>query len=198
MKNAVFFALLCATPAAADTFTYDHNGSAMAVDVTNSRVVIRYTTPHAGLRAQGVTPGTLLFAGAVTDGYLDGQSRIFSAACEAIDYFVYGDFVAGQSFTLKGAAPVLASTGCTIVDNTTTGPNATLVFAAERAAQSGCLRGVNTSLNVRVGPGQDYAVIAELPADTCNVTPITACAPAWCAIRAGNVTGWVSRQYLAP
>ena len=174
---------------------YMHNGSVMAVTTRGDQVTIRYQTPRAGLHSVGVSSGTVLFRGAVTDGYLDGMSNIFSAACGAIDYFVYGDFTAGAAFTLRGAAPVLAQSGCQIVDNTNTGSNASLVFTPQQ--QTGCLQGVNTMLNVRVGPAPDYGIIAQLPAATCDINQVGRCDGAWCAISAGTVMGWVHGRYLA-
>lgn len=174
---------------------YLHNGSVMAVTVLGDHVEIRYQTPRPGLQSVGVTPGALLFHGDIVDGYVEGFSNLFTTACGVMDYFVYGDFTPGQTFTLNGAAPVLAQTGCQIVDNSSTVANATLVFAPQQTG--GCLHGVNTTLNVRVGPAADYGVIAQLPATTCDVRQIGRCDGAWCAIVAGNVTGWVDSNYLA-
>ena len=51
-------------------------------------------------------------------------------------------------------------------------------------------------LNVRSGPGFQYGVVAQMPA---NVRfPVTGCIQgySWCSVVVGNVTGWVSAPYL--
>ncbi|MDO6590324.1 hypothetical protein DS901_11525 [Loktanella sp. D2R18] len=193
------FGMLCAAigTAHADTLTYSHNGSDMAVEVEGARVTIRYLTPRQGLQDIGVNAGTVLFSGQQGDGYLDGMAQMFSARCETIDYFVFGDFIQGSDFTLRGVAPVLATDSCRVVDNVSGTGNGVLVFNVAPQTQAGCLQGVNTTLNVRVGPGSDYGVIAELPAGTCNLRMMGRCDSAWCSIKVGGIVGWVDQTYLA-
>ncbi|MEL6920267.1 MAG: SH3 domain-containing protein [Pseudomonadota bacterium] len=201
---------LTALPAMAADFFYDHNGSRMRVNVQGPEVRIFYQQPRSGLQGVGVRSGTLLFDGRVANGYLEGMSRIFNRRCGEVDYFVYGDFQPGRTFTLTGAAPVLSQTSCRIVDNVYEGSNANLVFSALGArplpqpnpaptptpAGSGCVMGVNTTLNVRVGPGSSFGRIGELRANSCGVVILDRCQDGWCAIQQGNTTGWVSMRYI--
>lgn len=195
---------MAAQAAQATDYNYDHNGSSMRVNVEGNQVRVYYRQPRSGLAKNGVGPGTLLFNGIVKDGYLEGKSRIFNANCGEVDYFVYGDFKPAQTFTLRGAAPVLSNMSCRIVNNTSEGPNSNLLFTALDGAQrstpaplaSGCIIGVNTSLNVRVGPGASYAKIDELRAGTCGLKIMSRCQDGWCAIKSGNTMGWVSMRYV--
>ena len=51
-------------------------------------------------------------------------------------------------------------------------------------------------LNVRSGPGFQYGVVAQMPANT--RFPVTGCIQdySWCSVVVGNVTGWASAPYL--
>ena len=51
-------------------------------------------------------------------------------------------------------------------------------------------------LNVRSGPGFQYGVIAQMPAN--NRYPVTGCIQdySWCSVVIDNVTGWASAPYL--
>ena len=51
-------------------------------------------------------------------------------------------------------------------------------------------------LNVRSGPGFQYPVVAQMPANT--RFPVTGCIQdySWCSVVVGNVTGWASAPYL--
>ncbi|MEM1376430.1 MAG: SH3 domain-containing protein [Pseudomonadota bacterium] len=199
---------LLAIPAIAADFFYDHNGSRMRVNLQGNEVRIFYERPRSGLASVGVSSGTLLFNGRVNNNYLEGMSRIFNANCGEVDYFVYGDFRAGRNFELTGAAPVLSNVSCRIVDNVYDGPNANLLFTAlgsqprptpnpiPTPAGSGCVVGVNTTLNVRVGPGADYGRVGQLRANSCGVEILGRCQENWCAIRQGSVTGWVSMRFI--
>ena len=200
----VALALSTAATAKAADYRYDHNGSTMRVSVEGPDVAIRYERPRSGLGRIGVRPGTLLFSGRVDEGYLEGESRIFNAKCGEQPYFVYGDFQPGQSFRLSGAAPVLDDATCRIVDNVSTGSNANLAFTAlggsrpapAPVAGSGCVTGVRTTLNVRVGPGSSYGRIAELPANSCGIEVRERCQDGFCLIRRGSTMGWVSMRYV--
>lgn len=198
--------ILIATASAAD-YLYDHNGSRMRVNVEGNKVKIYYQKPRQGLAGAGVRAGTLLFDGKVSNGYLEGMSRIFNPNCGEVDYFVYGDFTPGRSFMLNGAAPVLSNMSCRIVDNVYEGDNANLRFSAigkssqtplSKTNQGGasCVVGVNTSLNVRVGPGADYGRIGELPANVCGLKILDRCQDDWCVVAFNDLTGWVSMRYI--
>lgn len=202
--GATLAAILAAPVMAADYF-YDHNGSQMRVNVQANEVRIYYQRPRAGLSDVGVQSGRLLFNGTLTNGYLEGMSRIFNANCGEVSYFVYGDFKPGRTFTLSGAAPVLSNVSCRIVDNVYEGPNANLKFRVlgdtapspqPQHSESGCVTGVNKTLNVRVGPGADYGRIGELRANTCGIEILDRCQQDWCAIRHGDVQGWVSMRFV--
>ncbi len=51
-------------------------------------------------------------------------------------------------------------------------------------------------LNVRSGPGFQYGVVAQMPANT--RFPVTGCIQdySWCSVVVGDVTGWASAPYL--
>jgi uncharacterized protein YraI len=62
------------------------------------------------------------------------------------------------------------------------------------AASAATVAHTTTSLNVRSGPGPNYARIATLPAGQ-RVT-LFHCEGSWCSIRAGGLHGWASSTYL--
>jgi len=200
--------LLLALPGLAQTHAYTHNGSAMVVEQSGAQVRILYATPRSGLRPEGVTEGTELFRGTLENGYLSGLALIFRSGCGRLDYYVYGDFRLGESFTLTGAAPVLARQGCAVIDNTYDGPNANLVFTAARVGAAPtpppgpgprlCVNGIvaTSSLNLRTGPGLGYGVIGEIPANACDVIAGPAAASGWQAVRWQGRLGWASSTYL--
>lgn len=74
--------------------------------------------------------------------------------------------------------------------STTLGAIAVLLAGAGAAAAYPAT--VTTNLNVRSGPGTNYAVIDNLPAG--SVVDIAGCTGNWCEV-AG--TGWASASYLA-
>src|SRR6478736_4934615 len=53
-------------------------------------------------------------------------------------------------------------------------------------------------LNVRSGPGFQYGVVAQMPANT--RFPVTGCIQdySWCSVVVGNVTGWASLPAAVP
>jgi hypothetical protein len=209
---ACLFLLLAGPVTAQDqTSAYTHNGSDMRVVWSGEEVTITYVAPRAGLRPEGVAPGTLLFRGMVEDGYLSGLARIFRAGCGVLDYFVYGDFEMGQDFVLSGAAPVLAPQGCTIVNNVHDDPNSTLVFRADRTSTapnilSGplapgtrlCVAGAETgsALNLRVGPDTGYAIIGQVPSGACDAVAVSVATRGWMAVQWQGQFGWASVQFL--
>lgn len=208
-----------ALEANAETYRYNHNNSAMKVDVFGQNVIITYENPRSSLEKNGVRRGTVLFNGKIElldngQPYLEGDAKVFRQGCEPTPYYVYGNFNQGQDFKLNGAAPVLANAGCSIVDNVYTGSNANLFFSAVQSGNGNkpsqalsnnsqklgwskvCVTGVNTSLNLRTGPGVDYGRIGELPANACDVIALNQCIKTWCAVQRRNEIGWVSRKYL--
>ena len=199
---------------------YSHNGSLMRVDLTQGRgVAIYYERPRESLARIGIRPGQVLFEGRTNGaGYLEGMSRLFSSRCGEIDYFVYGDFTPGRPFRLDGVMPVRDRSTCAIIDNVHTAdtPSGSLVFtpasapepsrqAQTRAPSSGlaCVTRVRagSTLNMRAGPSTAYGVVAEIPANDCDVEIGPTCRGDWCGVRhqgpQGSV-GWVNTNYLRP
>ncbi len=205
------FALALVVPAAADEL-YDHNGSLMRLSERGGRVTIAYEEPRPGLVRQGVRHGTVLFEGELDAGlYLEGMSNIFRAGCAPTDYYVYGQYRPRATFTLGGAAPVLAPTGCAVVDNVYEGSNANLQFVWLRAAPTDtlpvagdgtlCVTGVSSALNVRSGPGSGFGVLGTIAAGRCGIAGYDQCRDGWCFVAAdpaaGRGLGWVAAQYLS-
>lgn len=209
---------LCLLPSVgqAQNWRYDHNGSTMLVRQTGRQVEITYETPRQGLRNEGVGASTLLFSGTLDQaGYLDGMARIFRRGCGDLDYFVYGDFRGGGAFTLNGAAPVLARTGCRVVDNSHDIANANLLFTplsnpppapapVPQPARSdgpgarfcvGNLRNAS-SVNLRTGPGTGYSILGQVPARVCQVYAAAAARNGWQPVTHGAQRGWVAQQFL--
>lgn len=221
---AAALTLIAVLPAQAEG-RYDHNGSTMRISQERNTVRIAYETPRPGLASQGVRPGTVLFEGQLNaQSYLEGTSRIFRPGCD-IDYFVYGDYRPGGDLALSGAAPVLAKTGCRVVNNVHEGPNANLVFSYlgpvrgaamqpvpsndARTVPAGpvaglgpfCVTGISSTLNMRAGPGTQFGVVGALVADRCGLAGYDRCEDGWCFVAdrtAGpsGAMGWVSSQYL--
>lgn len=54
--------------------------------------------------------------------------------------------------------------------------------------------GVYQSLNVRAGPGTNFAVIGVLQPG--SVVSVNGCTPSWCQVGLPSGWGWVSRKYL--
>ena len=51
------------------------------------------------------------------------------------------------------------------------------------------------SVNLRTGPGVNYAVIVSIPYGASIV--VYSCRPAWCDTTWRNYRGWVARRYVA-
>ena len=137
---------------------------------------------------------------------------MFSSACGPIDYYVSGEWRPGGAFTLRGAAPVRDKGTCRIVDNTYEGGHANLGFRPVAArpgplpepqpqAQAGCVQKVRpgSGLNMRVGPGTEYGIVAEIPHGTCGVEVSSTCRGVWCAAETGDgaMFGWVHTGFIA-
>ncbi|MFN4160262.1 MAG: SH3 domain-containing protein [Gemmobacter sp.] len=198
-------------PVAAQTLSYDHNGSGVQVAQAGRQVTITYTDPRAGLRAEGVGAGTLLFSGTMdANAYLSGMARIFRKGCGVLDYYVYGDFRAGRDFRLAGVAPVLAPTGCRVVDNSTDAAAGNLLFRVAAPAPPApalaprgtlgrfCVTGVQLggALNLRSGPGTGYGVLGQIPATSCQVIGQAPAQTGWQPVMHENRLGWVAGRHL--
>ena len=204
--NIILFAGLFNMPITANAanYTYKHNGSIMRIEHNGNQVEIFYDKPRSSLSSLGVRRGTLLFSGKVTDDYLEGMANIFSAKCGIIDYYVYGYYYKNTPFKLTGTWPKRDKKTCRIIDNVSTGSNAKLLFdpvktrAAIPKTNNNCGLHAKTALNVRVGPGRDFARIGQITPKTCFVKIYNgACQKTWCPIEAdANFLGWVDTRYL--
>ncbi len=209
---SVAMTLSVALPAMAETRVYNHNGSAVELTRNGQRVTIKYRLPRPGLSNIGIRKGTILFTGKLDGGaYMDGQARLFRKGCKPIPYYVYGDYRPGKTFVLTGTAPVLARSGCRVVDNRHDIDAAHLSFqprthdvsrAPKKAGpgfgQGGyCVQNIsqNGLLNLRAGPGGSYGVLARIKAGTCGLT-IHKRQNGWAALSIGSYRGWASLRYV--
>lgn len=95
---------------------YNHNGSLMLITVCDGgHTVIEYENPRAGMRRQGVTPGTLLFQGTSGNGnQVSGNAYVFRRGCAPAGYWVSGRWSNnGRRLVMNGQAPVRSS-NCSI------------------------------------------------------------------------------------
>lgn len=69
---------------------------------------------------------------------------------------------------------------------------AALLFSTGLAAAAPAV--ADSDLNVRSGPGTQYAVIGVIPAGT--AVNATGCSGSWCRVRHGGDAGWASSAYL--
>ena len=219
---SILLGVLLAMPhlAAAQTrgeWRYEQRGSIVTVVREGQQLFIAYVEPSAQRRAEGVAAGSELFTGTIDrNDYAEGMAWLYRSNCRGTDYYVYGDFKPGQPFKLAGAAPVLGS-NCAIIDNVYDNGDANLIFMPVAGAQPAprpvqgssnlvggermCTTGVaeGSWLNVRVGPGSDYAQIAVLARGECNITILHECTGDWCPIlRPAEMVGWVSSRFLRP
>ncbi|MBV6486926.1 MAG: hypothetical protein GHHEDOFH_00863 [Pseudorhodoplanes sp.] len=110
---------------------WKHNDSIvyLTADGVNRRFF--YENPREGLRAIGVTPGTLLFEGKKEGYAYSGTAYIFSRTCGATAYPVTGNVSADEkTVTMYGQAPQINSS-CEIASYR----NDVLAFHFQRRAQ---------------------------------------------------------------
>ncbi len=102
-------------PALADY--WDHNGSRMYMDRSDSDLSITYLEPRHGIAATGVTTDTQLFHGNVDDnGYVHGIAYIFKRGCQPAPYNVEGSFSRHyHRLVLYGYAPIRGKKSCGII-----------------------------------------------------------------------------------
>jgi hypothetical protein len=94
------------TPVAASLWR--HNGSTLALAVDGEQRRFLYTEPRAGLAANGVRPGTMLFDGQTDGRRYQGRARIFTKSCGELSYAVSGPVEQGGArVVLAGKAPRL-------------------------------------------------------------------------------------------
>ena len=100
---------------ACSLYRYMHNGSVMDVQVCDGgQLTISYAQPRPGMARAGARPGSLLFDGSEgANGFISGQSRLFSARCGVVTYPVSGSRQ-GNTIVLNGTAPIRGQ-GCQVV-----------------------------------------------------------------------------------
>lgn len=102
-------------PVAPATTRWTHNGSLMRLEADGAKRRFYYAAPRAGLKARGVTAGTLLFEGEKSGDWYVGTAYVFSQNCGALAYQVEGPVAADQkSVTMTGQAPKVDAS-CTVV-----------------------------------------------------------------------------------
>jgi hypothetical protein len=200
MRLLILALAVLALPASAETFSYDHNGSLMELETRpGGQVTLRYVEPRQGLGPVGVSPGTVLFDGTI-DGpeSLSGQANIFSTRCGPVDYYVTGQFRAGDRFVLEGAAPVLAEQDCRIVDHVWDNGNARLEFTpvgAGRATDDTSIAhrycASPGGADLRSGPGAGFPAIAHIAGGACDVQGVRWREADWVLTESAAGLGWV-------
>jgi uncharacterized caspase-like protein len=94
---------------------WSHNGSTVRLEADGAVRRFYYVNPRQGLRARGVTTGTLLFDGQKTGAWYVGTAYVFSQNCGALAYQVEGPVAPDlKSVTMTGQAPKVDS-GCAVV-----------------------------------------------------------------------------------
>ena len=111
LAGALFFA---AQPAHADgTSVWNHNGSTIDLFANGTNRVFRYRDPRAGMRDEGVVPGTVLFEGYRSGDAFTGTAYAFSRRCGAIPFAVTGQVSTDQrQVTLYGKSPARLDDSC--------------------------------------------------------------------------------------
>jgi len=86
---------------------WTHNGSAMTLSANGDDLKFYYRQPRAGMIAEGVKSGTLLFSGQRAGDRLIGTAYVFDRRCPAgFPYQVGGDFLNGmRKIVVTGQAP---------------------------------------------------------------------------------------------
>ena len=84
---------------------WNHNGSVVFLELQGSNRKFYYLRPRPGIAAEGVQPGTLLFAGTRSGHNYVGTAYIFSARCGPIGYPVRGSLSNLDFIRLVGRAP---------------------------------------------------------------------------------------------
>lgn len=131
-----YFLITCATASADQSFSFDHNGSRVRLDLRGDRAVISYAEPRSGLAATGIGAGTLLFEGRIgTNGLVQGTAYTFAFGCAPAPYAVNGTLREGQ-MVLIGAAPRRMRGRCEIAKYVSEGAHSILVFNSIGGAPS--------------------------------------------------------------
>lgn len=101
--------------AASGSPAWDHNGSAMSLQVSGSTVRFFYQQPRPGMLQAGAQPGSLLFDGQRSGTQIWGTAYVFSRSCGPQPYAVQGEIV-DNGVVMRGAAPRMDPRTCTLVD----------------------------------------------------------------------------------
>ena len=125
-----------------DGAQWNLNGSKATLIVNGSHLEFIYTDPRAGLREEGVLPGTKAFDGTVSNGMYQGTEYVFSKICGAFGYHVSGYLSSDRrQITMSGQAPHI-NAQCQIV-------------SYKNVEYNFILDGSPVSAQALVGPGQD-------------------------------------------
>jgi hypothetical protein len=90
-----------------------HNGSLFTLSPEGPHLVMRYSEPRQGMRAEGVTRGTVLFEVARSGNDLSGMAYVFSRRCGRIPFRVTGEILPdGHHIALNGNPPTALDTRC--------------------------------------------------------------------------------------
>ena len=93
---------------------WNHNGSTMKLVADGASRRFYYESPRQGMRAQGVTSGTLLFEGTKSGDAYSCTAYIFSGRCGKLAYQVSGLVATDQGrVVMRGQAPRLGN-GCQV------------------------------------------------------------------------------------
>jgi hypothetical protein len=94
---------------------WDHNGSIMSLTADGDKRQFYYEEPRRGIRAVGVSQGTLLFDGRRNGALYSGTAFIFSPDCGPVPYDVRGAVSNGERrVTMRGKAPSRFNDRCQI------------------------------------------------------------------------------------
>ncbi len=86
---AIILTFCLALPAHADS-CWDHNGSLMRLTAAGNQRTFLYEAPRQGIRNAGVSRGSWLFSGQKRGDWYNGVARVFSSACQPLEYAVEG------------------------------------------------------------------------------------------------------------
>jgi hypothetical protein len=105
-KAAALLASLDAPANSRSRSYWNHNGSVVYLVSEGPSRKLYYESPRAGMAAQGVTPGTLLFTGTRNGDEYSGTAYVFKSGCGATPYLVSGRVSADQrTIEMRGQAP---------------------------------------------------------------------------------------------
>lgn len=164
--------VFCTTASADQSFSFDHNGSRVRLDLRGDRAVISYIEPNSRLATVGISAGTLLFEGRIeTNGLVQGTAYTFAFGCAPAPYAVKGTLREGQ-IVLTGAAPRRMRGRCEIAQYVSEGPHSLLVFNSTGAAPSTVQPAVPVLPDSsRPTLAQSEAPMPPAPADPTQVAP---------------------------